>query len=219
MFGDVSKLVEIYDIELQSKAKDFKIKVECINIERDIITQLPNPQIRKLKKVQPKLRRIRFSEEDSKAKLLPVQILLGISDYNKLRIQSAPIIGRYPDYPVAEQTKLGWILSGGKTIGSAREFCHLTMTGQEQFEKLCRIDVLGIKDQPETDFKHEDFKDQIKLGNGHYSTKLPWRVNHEELPDNKALSQARLGSTTRKLNKMGQLEAYHQIMMEQLETG
>ena len=55
MFGDVSKLVEIYDIELQSKAKDFKIKVECINIERDIITQLPNPQIRKLKKVQPKL--------------------------------------------------------------------------------------------------------------------------------------------------------------------
>ena len=162
--GDISKLVEIYEVELQSKSKDFHMTIECINIERDVITQLPNPEIAKLKKQQPKLKRIKFSEEDSKDKMLPVHILLGLSDYNRIRIQSAPVIGRYPDYPVAEQTKMGWILSGGKTIGSAREFCHLTMTSQEEFEKLCNIDVLGIKDQPEPDFKHEDFKEQITLG-------------------------------------------------------
>ena len=75
-----------------------------------------------MKKKHPQLRRIGFSEENSKAKLLPVQILLGVSDYNKIRMTEAPVIGRYPDYPVAEQTKLGWILSGGRTIGSAREF-------------------------------------------------------------------------------------------------
>ena len=223
MFGDVSKLVEIYEVELQSKSKDFHMTMECINIERDIITQLPNPEIAELKKKQPQLRRIRFSEEDSKdskAKLLPVQILLGVSDYNRIRIQSAPVIGRYPDYPVAEQTKMGWILSGGKTIGSAREFCHLTMTGQEQFEKLCRIDVLGIKDDHEPDFNHEVFKSQISsMENNHYSTKLPWKVKHAELPDNKLLSTARLRSTTRKLEKMEKLTDYHTIMCDQLSSG
>ena len=100
MYGDVSKLVEIYDVELQSKTTDLNLTIECINIERDIITQLPNPQIKKLKKGQPQLRKIRFSEENSNGRTLPVQILLGIS-------------GRYPDYPVAEQTKLAWILSDG----------------------------------------------------------------------------------------------------------
>ena len=93
MFGDVSKLVEIYDVEIQSKTQDFKLTIECINIERDVITQLPNPQITELKKRHPQLRKIKFSEELSKGKFLPVQILLGVSDYNRIRIQTAPVIG------------------------------------------------------------------------------------------------------------------------------
>ena len=44
MFGDISKLAKIYDVELQSKIKDFNLTIEYINIERDVITQLPNPQ-------------------------------------------------------------------------------------------------------------------------------------------------------------------------------
>ena len=100
-----------------------------------------------------------------------------------------------------------------------REFFKLAVTGQEQFEQLCRVDVLGIKDQVEHDFNHEDFKERTQLKNGHYSTKLPWKIKHDELPDNKMLSQARLCSTTRKLEKLSQIEAYHKIMMKQLETG
>ena len=119
------------------------------------------------------------------------------------------MIGQRPNFPVDELTKLGWILFGGESEGPAREFCKLAVTGQQQFEQLCNIDVLGIKDQPEPDFNHEDFKTQITLRDGHYSTKLPWKVHHDELPDNKFLSMARLKSTTRKLEKMDQLEAYH----------
>ena len=41
-------------MELESKINDFKMRKECINIERDEVTTLPNPQIKKLKKQQPK---------------------------------------------------------------------------------------------------------------------------------------------------------------------
>ena len=47
---------------------------------------------------------------------------------------------------------------------------------------------------------------------GHYSTKLPWKVSHDKCPDNKYLSTMRLKYTTRKLEKMSQLEAYYKIM-------
>ena len=155
--------------------------VECINAERDVITHLPNPIMKKLKKQQPRLRDIKFSEENSTGEPLPVQLLLGVQDYNNIRMPKAPLIGQKPIYPVAEKTKLGWVLFGGEATTTDREFCQLTMTGQQQFEKLCNLNVLGVKYQPETDFKHEDFKTQISLmENGHYATKLPWKVSHDK---------------------------------------
>ena len=220
MFGSVEKIVEVYEITIHSQSQNFSLKIDCINSEREVITQLPNPRIKELKRRQPQFRKIRFSEENSTARFLPVQILLGVAEYNRIRMAEAPVIGQRPTFPVAEETKLGWILFGGVSEGPAREFCKLAITGQEQFEKLCRIDVLGIQDQADLAFNHESFKEGIQMmKNGHYSTKLPWKIKHEELPDNKYLSTKRLKSTTRKLEKMSKIEAYHKIMKEQLETG
>ena len=94
-----------------SKSDSFKMKIECINAERDVITHLPNPNIEKLKRAQPRLRKIRFSEEETKDKLLPVHILLGVKDYIRIRLSEASIIGEKPDFPVAEQTKVGFSLA------------------------------------------------------------------------------------------------------------
>ena len=57
MFGTVDKVVEVYEVMIVSKSDSFKMKIECINAERDVITHLPNPNIEKLKRAQPRLRK------------------------------------------------------------------------------------------------------------------------------------------------------------------
>ena len=83
MFGKLEKIVEVYEIIIHSKSQNFNLKIDCINIERKVITQMPNPQIKELKRHQPELRKIRFSEVDSKDRFLPIQILLGVQDYTE----------------------------------------------------------------------------------------------------------------------------------------
>ena len=101
--------------------------------------------------------------------------------------------------------------------GTEKQF--FLKTGQEEFEKLCFLDVLGLADTgtKENNGIHEDFLQQLtKTSSGYYETKLPWKEDHVPLPANKSLSAARLSSTTRKLEKTGKLEEYDQIKREQI---
>jgi hypothetical protein len=43
MFGTVNKLVEIYGLKITSKINGTSLQIECINAERQLITQLPKP--------------------------------------------------------------------------------------------------------------------------------------------------------------------------------
>ena len=118
---------------------------------------------------------------------------------------------------------LGWTVYGRQLLsecGPEKQF--LMKTGQEEFEKLCSLDVLGLADKEARGESklHEDFIQQLnKTPAGYYETKLPWKEDHVPLPANKNLSAARLVSTTRKLEKTGRLEEYHQIMQEQVAKG
>ena len=104
--------------------------------------------------------------------------------------------------------------------GAEKQF--FLKTGQEEFERLCSLDVLGLADTgtKENNGIHEDFLQQLtKTPSGYYETKLPWKEDHVPLSANKSLSAARLSSTTRKLEKTGKLEEYDQIMREQITNG
>ena len=71
MFGTMEKDVEIY-VKIESKAVEgFSLDVKCINAEKDVLTYLPNPNVRKLKQGFPRLRRLPFSEEETKGEMMP----------------------------------------------------------------------------------------------------------------------------------------------------
>ena len=70
-----------------------------------------------------------------------------------------------------------------------------------------------------TDF-YQRYNDQILLmKDGFYEAPLPWKSDRLPLPDNKELALGRLPSSTKRLEKIGKLEEYHQIMKEQLNVG
>ena len=156
---------------------------------------------------------------------MPVHVILGAADYQRIRTTEPLILGVDPDKdPGAEFTMLGWTVYGSRPVteGVTAEKQFLLTTGQEEFEKLCSLDVLGLKDTGTTEDKniHEDFLQQLnKTQGGFYETRLPWKEDHVPLPTNKNLSVAQLNSTTRKLERMGKLQDYDQIMQEQVAAG
>ena len=79
MYGTI---VEVYSVTVHSLAVEgFSIDVECINAEKHVLTYLPNPNIKALKKQCGRFRRLTFSEEVTRSDTLPVHIILGTADY------------------------------------------------------------------------------------------------------------------------------------------
>ena len=146
MFGIMEKNVEIYNVKIESKAfEGFSLDVKCINAEKDVLTYLPNPNVRKLKQGFPRLRRLPFSEEETKGEMMPVHLILGAADYQRIRTTEPPVLGNDPDKdPGAEFTKLGWTMYGQRQCQVEKQFFLQSST--DEFSKLCSLDILGVTD-------------------------------------------------------------------------
>ena len=92
---------------------------------------------------------------------LPVHIILETSEYARIKTPNKPRMGR-PGEPIAELTKFGWtILSPGKEVDLNNMF--LTQVRGADYNALCSLDVLGLRDtQPEVDV-YEDLKKQPEV--------------------------------------------------------
>ena len=114
--------------------------------------------------------------------IVPVNLILGASDYARIKTETAPRIGALNE-PVAEKTKLGWtIISAGKEVDLTLMF--MTQTSSLQYETLCRLHVLGIADSAsgDQDEVYSEFKEQLKRDEeGWYETGLLWKGNHPSL--------------------------------------
>ena len=224
LFGTVTKMVELYNIKIKSTTGNhFTLDLKCINGEREILTHLPNPRIKQLKRHQRQLRHINFCDEETNIEQLPIHIILGVADYQRIRTTEPPILGNDPDNdPGAEYTMLGWILSG-KIISAEGEGekLFLTKTGQREFEQLCSLDVLGLADgEDNTTLFHEDFQEQLRFDEkGYYETKLPWKPDRPELSTNKELAIGRLRSTTKRLERMDKIQEYDEVMQDHIQNG
>ena len=193
MYGSMSKTMEVYKIQLRSIVNEETLDIECINAEKYVLTFLPKPCIDQIKKNNHRLRRLVFCEETIQSDLLPVHIVLGVTDYQRIRTGEPPVIGTNPDRdPGAEFTKFGWALFGVNPLGkvgedTAKQF--FLRNGQEEFEKLWLLDVLGVSDPVDsTQCGHSDFKAQIsRYGEGYYEARLPWKASQAVLPENKEM--------------------------------
>ena len=58
------------------------------------------------------LKGIKMNERDTKPEL-PIHVILGASDYVKIKMQKCPRVGKINE-PIAEQTKMGWVMSPGR---------------------------------------------------------------------------------------------------------
>ena len=83
---------------------------------------------------------------------------------------------------------------------------------------LQSLETLVSKDRCErTDFDHNQYKRHIcTTENDCYKKRLPWKSSDSSTPENEQLTQARLTATTKRLEKIGKLQEYHQATTEQI---
>ena len=223
MYGCVTRKVEIYTITLFSKEdSDFSMTIECVNAEKDVLTYLPNPKIKKLKKRYPHLQGLHFADEKDTRDQLPIHILLGTKEYPRIRTTTSPIIG--PDQendPGAEFTVFGWVLYGKTVVDTTfvdRNF--MLNSAEQEFELLCSTDILGLSEPSPREEYHSKFAETIEqTEEGFYETDLPFLPNHPAIPTNRELAIARLHSTRRNAIKKGILQQYDSIIQDQIKEG
>ena len=211
----------ILSIEVHKVVGGFCLDVECINAERGILTLLLNPNVKDLKKKFGQLRKQPLCDDESSGEQLPVHIILGVADYQRIRSPRKPVLGVNPDQdPGAEYTMLRWVLCGripSNDMQVDKEFFLSPI--QSELEKLSSTDVLGLTDkQQNLSELHQDFTEHLRqTEEGYYITRLHWKLDHPVLPKNQNLAEARLRTTTRRLEKIGKLQEYHQVMQQQIE--
>lgn len=220
MLHTVNRMTEVYDLEIHSLKGDFHLNTEVTKVDRAVLLSLKNPNYDDMMSEFPHLQGVSMNEVDTKPEL-PVHLILGASEYARIKMQTKPRVGK-PGEPVAELTRLGWtIMSPGKEADLTDMF--LTQTSTCDYEQLSRLDVLGLEDRPPGDQKsvYEEFKEQlVRSPEGWYETGLPWKANHPPLPNNEQVSIKRLGSLVKKLQSQPDLlKKYDDIIQDQLDQG
>ena len=146
------------------------------------------------------LKDLQINEHDPKSEL-PVHVVLGISDYTKIKTQGRPILV-LSGVPIAELTKFGWVVvSPGQEAGVTNIL--FSKTSLYDYEKLCSLDCLGIEEtRDDNNYVYEEFEKQVGRGpEGFYETNLIWKDNHPPLKNSRSNSLGRLSSLVKNLTQ------------------
>ena len=211
--------MELYDAKVSSLDGSYEMKVRLTKVEKGELLSMDNPGYEKLIESYQHLEPVKMDDKATKRQL-PIHLVLGSGEYARIKTSTKPLVGN--DFePIAEKTKLGWfIMSPG--VEMDKQTMLLTQTSQTDFERLCRLDVLGLKDTSESDqdVVYEDFKENLARNPaGWYETNLPWKPDHPHLPTNETGSRRRLNNLVKKLERNGNYEQYNDIIQEQFEKG
>ena len=217
--GVVTKRSEIFNLQASNMEEKYAISLSVTRIDRAKLLSVENPNYAVMISKYPHLKGVYMEDTDLK-KMLPVHVILGASDYARIKTHESQRTGAMGE-PVAEYTCFGWtIMSPG--IETDLDSMFLAQTASNDCEELYRMDVLGLEDAPSGDQSvvYAEFREQLRRSpDGWYEAHLPWKGDHPPLPSNESGSLKRLGSLVQRLKKTGRLDEYDAIIQDQLSEG
>ena len=113
MMLGTTREVELSTIQIGGLTGDFSLSVEVTKVNKNELLLLDNPRYEEIIKNHSYMKGVAMEDHDLKDKL-PVHIILGASEFAKLKTEKPPRVG-LPGQPVAELTRFSWtIMSPGK---------------------------------------------------------------------------------------------------------
>ena len=137
-----SKL-SIYNVIIKNIEDEFQFTTEMNAVDKNVLLNVPNPDHGIMLTKYPHLTGIKMNENQAKA-ALPIQAISGPNDFKKTKTQGIPLIGQI-GAPVAELTKLGWVIMSPGQESSCSNVL-LRRAAINTYEELCSLDVLGLSD-------------------------------------------------------------------------
>ncbi|KAH9630178.1 hypothetical protein HF086_000738 [Spodoptera exigua] len=180
-------------------------------IMRNLVNKLPNKSFKKPES-WTFLENISLADPEFYVSR-PVDILLGAEIYSNI-IQEG-IIRQDNSLPVAQQTRLGWIL-----CGNVQTFhCNVVINNTDDIQKFWLIeDIAENSTMSQDDLDAVQYYKETTTRNkdGRYIVKIPFQTNFQErLGESKSMASAQFRSLEKKFSKQPQLaETYTNFIQE-----
>ncbi|XP_045157295.2 uncharacterized protein LOC123523710 [Mercenaria mercenaria] len=174
----------------------------------------------------PYLRGLKLAHPVTEDETFNISLLIGADKYWEI-VGNRVVRG---NGPTAVQSKIGYLLSGPLPIqstDSATDYIMNLITSPpdvSDLERFWKLESLGIsheKDEGTTsDYLTTYQMNSIEFKDGHYSAKLPWKREHQPLPDNYNITVRRTENTIRRLRQdPDMLQKYGKIIADQEKRG
>ena len=226
VFGETcerAQKLDVVKLKIQNSRSNVSSEIEAYVVPV-ICSPISNQRVDLAKERYNSLRRIQFSDDDN-SENKKVDILVGANYY--WNFATGRLI-RTNDTLTAVHTILGWTLNGNirstteskDTTVNVAHVLHVAHKSKniEQLSKFWEIEDAGISNVESFDCK--SFIREIKHDGERYSVPLPWKSNHEILPDNYENSKSRLLSLFKRLKREPDvLKQYDEIIRQQKNDG
>ena len=103
-----TRKIKIYSVKIQDINYEFIFETELNHLEKEVLLELSNPKYWDLQNTYVYLKDLQINDHDPRSEL-PVHVILGISDYKKIKTQERLGVD-LPGEPIAELTKFGWVI-------------------------------------------------------------------------------------------------------------
>ena len=184
MMTTTSQRVETCKVKISNIKENFSLSTTLSKVDKGVLLTVPNPRYTEMISCHQYLKGVIMDDQDTKQEL-PVHLILGASEYAKLKTSSVLRVGK-PGEPIAELTYYGWtIMSPGAETSLSS--VYLTRSSSTDYEQFCSLDVLGLEDKPAGDQQavYSEFQEQlVRHPEGWYETGLLWKAGHTPLPNN-----------------------------------
>ena len=105
MMTSTSQRIELYKVQISNIKGDFNLSTTLSKVDKGTLLTVPNPSYADIVFKHQHLKGVIIADTDTKAEL-PIHVILGASEYAKLKTNSAPRMGD-PGEPVVELTSFG----------------------------------------------------------------------------------------------------------------
>jgi len=217
-------------INIKSQLVNFKIESnqsKGISYEIESAWVVPNLTVSyhkiNIKETQSKYKHL---QNVNLPKLNPgdVTVLIG-TDHSHLLVHHDFKIGEDHE-PCAVETKLGWVLMGGRTSKSTSIKANLIETSSFNIENFWNIENYGTERNdrstmtPYEQRAYNILESTTQFNNGHYETGMLWKTDDVILPYNKTLAIQRLESLEKRFSRKPDLAVkYSEALNKYISQG
>ena len=191
--NDEMKYVDVVKVFIGDVSEEFVIEVDLYVVPL-ICKPLTGQRIELAQATYEHLLSLNLADSSCGVTELKIDVLIGADLYWRFMTEK---IMSGESGPVALYTKLGWVISGKMEAEIETTAINVIPThvmevdvvNEENLKldklvsKFWDLESIGITDEKDVDVM-QNFEEKVKFDGSRYTVSLPWKDNHDILPDN-----------------------------------